>query len=108
MARGGGSIVNFASANAHHVLRNFPALVHAAGKGGVLVMTRQLAMAGAPHNIRVNTISPGLVVTAATPPVLERPVFRAVVNGKMMPGRVGTPETSLGRWSISPRTRRPG
>ena len=92
MARGGGSIVNFASANAHHVLRNSPALAHAAGKGGVLAMTRQLAMEGSPHNIRANTISPGLVVTAATRPVLERPEFRAAVNDKMMLGRVGTPE----------------
>jgi NAD(P)-dependent dehydrogenase (short-subunit alcohol dehydrogenase family) len=92
VARGGGSIVNFASANAHVALKNSPALAHCAGKGGVLAMTRQLAMEGAPHNIRANSISPGLVVTAATRPVLERPEFVAAVKDKMMLGRTGTPE----------------
>jgi NAD(P)-dependent dehydrogenase (short-subunit alcohol dehydrogenase family) len=88
----GGSIVNFASANAHVALRGSPALAHCAGKGGVLAMTRQLAMEGAPHNIRANTISPGLIVTGATVPVLERPEFRAAVNEKLMLDRLGQPE----------------
>ena len=75
--RGGGSIINFASANAHVALPGSPALAHCAGKGGVLAMTRQLAMEGAPHNIRANTISPALVVTSATQPVLDNvPGFR--------------------------------
>ena len=65
-ARGGGAIVNFASANAHVALKALPALAHTATKGGVLAMTRQLAMEGAPHNIRANTISPGLILTAET------------------------------------------
>jgi NAD(P)-dependent dehydrogenase (short-subunit alcohol dehydrogenase family) len=68
-------------------------LAHCAGKGGVLAMTRQLAMEGAPpHNIRANTISPGLIVTGATRPVLERPGFRAAVEEKLMLGRLGQPE----------------
>lgn len=62
IARGGGSIINFASANAHVTLRGSPALAHCAGKGGVVAMTRQLAAEGAPHGIRANTISPALVV----------------------------------------------
>jgi len=37
-----------------------------AGKGGVLAMTRQRAMEGAPHGIRANRLSPGLVETGAT------------------------------------------
>jgi NAD(P)-dependent dehydrogenase (short-subunit alcohol dehydrogenase family) len=65
-ASGKASIVNFASANAHHALEGSPALAHVAGKGGVLAMTRQLAMEGAPHGIRANTISPGFIETAAT------------------------------------------
>ncbi len=68
---GAASIVNFASANAYVALQGSAALAHCAGKGGVLSMTRQLAMEGAPHHIRANTISPGLVVTAATRPVIE-------------------------------------
>jgi NAD(P)-dependent dehydrogenase (short-subunit alcohol dehydrogenase family) len=78
--RGGGSIVNFASANAHMALPGSPALAHCAGKGGVLAMTRQLAMEGAPHGIRANSISPALVVTSATQPVLDNvPGFKETV-----------------------------
>jgi NAD(P)-dependent dehydrogenase (short-subunit alcohol dehydrogenase family) len=79
-SRGGGSIVNFASSNAYHALENSPALAHCAGKGGELAMTRQLAMEGAPHGIRANTISPGLHETSVTEPALRNiPGFRATV-----------------------------
>ena len=88
----GGSIVNFASVNAYAALTGSPALAHCAGKGGVLAMTRQLAMEGAPHGIRANTISPGLIVTGATAPVLEQPGFKDNVFAKLMLKRLGRPE----------------
>jgi NAD(P)-dependent dehydrogenase (short-subunit alcohol dehydrogenase family) len=92
-ASGAASIVNFASANAFVALEGSPALAHCAGKGGVLAMTRQLAMEGAPHNIRANTISPALVVTGATRPVIEgNPQIREAARRKMMLGRFGQPE----------------
>jgi NAD(P)-dependent dehydrogenase (short-subunit alcohol dehydrogenase family) len=91
--RGGGSIINFASANAHVALPGSPALAHCAGKGGVLAMTRQLAMEGAPHGIRANTISPALVVTSATQPVLDNVAgFKETVMQKLMIKRLGQPE----------------
>jgi len=91
--RGGGSIINFASANAYVALSGSPALAHCAGKGGVLAMTRQLAMEGAPHQIRANTISPGMIVTGATRPVLESvPGFTDNVMSKLMLKRLGQPE----------------
>jgi NAD(P)-dependent dehydrogenase (short-subunit alcohol dehydrogenase family) len=92
VARGGGSIVNFASANARQALEGSGALAHCAGKGGVLAMTRQLAMEGGAHNIRANTISPGLIVTAATAPVVANPKFKANVLRKTMIKRLGQPE----------------
>jgi len=58
----------------------------------VLAMTRQLAMEGAPHGIRANTISPGLIVTGATRPVLEVPGFKENVMNKLMLKRLGQPE----------------
>lgn len=90
--RGDGSIINFASANAHVTLQGSPALAHCAGKGGVLAMTRQLAAEGGPHGIRANTISPALVVTGATRPVLEIPGFVDNVMAKSMIKRLGQPE----------------
>jgi len=55
-------------------------------------MTRQLAMEGGPHGIRVNSISPGMIVTGATAPVLERPELLAAVREKLMVKRLGRPE----------------
>jgi NAD(P)-dependent dehydrogenase (short-subunit alcohol dehydrogenase family) len=92
LTKQGGAIVNLASANAYVALKNSPALAHTAGKGGVLAMTRQLAMEGAAHGIRANSISPGMIVTAATAPVLENPALKAAVEDKLMVGRLGRPE----------------
>jgi len=92
-ARGGGSVINFASANARMALALSPALAHCAGKGAVLAMSRQLAMEGGPHGIRVNTISPALVVSAATSEPLARiPGFEQHVLSKFMVKRLGQPE----------------
>jgi NAD(P)-dependent dehydrogenase (short-subunit alcohol dehydrogenase family) len=57
-----GSIVNIASGAA---LRGSPRGVHySASKGGVLSLTRAMALELAPHRIRVNAIAPGLTDTA--------------------------------------------
>jgi NAD(P)-dependent dehydrogenase (short-subunit alcohol dehydrogenase family) len=91
-ASGTASIINFASANARHALEGSPALAHVAGKGAVLAMTRQLAMEGAPHGIRANTISPGFIQSAATRDHLAAdPEFREKVLAKNMIPRLGVP-----------------
>lgn len=92
-ASGKASIINLASANSFVALEGSPALAHCAGKGGVLAMTRQLAMEGAPHNIRANSIAPGMTVTSATRPVLEGvPAIKESARRKTMLGRFGQPE----------------
>jgi len=93
IARGGGSIVNFASVNAYMTLEGSAALAHCAGKGGILAMTRQLAMEGGAHKIRANTISPGFIVTGATERHLkEVPTLVDQVLKKKMIKRLGQPE----------------
>ncbi len=92
-ASGSASIINFASANAQHALEGSPALAHCAGKGGVLAMTRQLAMEGAAHGIRANSIAPGFVETAATRAHMAiDPAFRNKVLAKNMIKRLGQPQ----------------
>jgi len=92
-ASGRASVINFASANARHALEGSPALAHCAGKGGVLAMTRQLAMEGAPHGIRANTIAPGFIRTAATERHLQAdPGLAAKVLEKNMIKRLGEPD----------------
>ncbi|WP_084545048.1 SDR family NAD(P)-dependent oxidoreductase [Derxia gummosa] len=93
VARGGGAILNFASVNAYMALDGSAAIAHCAGKGGVLAMTRQLAMEGGPHGIRANTISPGFVVTGATRRHLDEvPTLVDEVLRKKMIKRVGQAE----------------
>ncbi len=92
-ASGKASIINFASANARHALEGSPALAHTAGKGGILAMTRQLAMEGAPHGIRANSIAPGFILTAATRAHMAAdPSFETKVLAKNMIKRLGTPQ----------------
>src|SRR5262245_60608735 len=56
-----GAIINLAS----QAIRGAPRGVHySASKGGVVAMTRAMALELAPHRIRVNAIAPGLTDTA--------------------------------------------
>ena len=58
---GGGSIINLSSI--HGILAAREYLPYATFKGAVLNMTRQMAVDGGPHNIRVNSLCPGRIVT---------------------------------------------
>jgi NAD(P)-dependent dehydrogenase (short-subunit alcohol dehydrogenase family) len=92
LARGGGSIINVASTSAKIAYKVLPGIAHTSAKGGVLAMTRQLAMEGGKHNIRANTISPGLIEAGATREFLKLPEFLGPMMDKLMLGRVGRPE----------------
>lgn len=94
VAAGGGAIVNFASVNAFRGSVNSGMVAHCAGKAAVLAMTRQLAIEGGPHNIRANTIAPGMVVTAATQSAgtsTEGQVKANILN-RLLIKRLGQPE----------------
>jgi len=58
---GGGSIVNMSSVQGHLGFDGWTA--YAAAKGGVMSLTRQLAKEFGPRRIRVNSISPGAILT---------------------------------------------
>jgi NAD(P)-dependent dehydrogenase (short-subunit alcohol dehydrogenase family) len=59
--QGGGVIVNIGSLQAHSGLSNCTA--YAMTKGALMTMTRNLADALGPENIRVNQINPGWILT---------------------------------------------
>lgn len=90
--RGGGSIINVGSVSAHIAYKVLPAVAHMAAKGGVVAMSKQIAMEGGPHQIRCNTISPGLVETGPTRPLINTPEWFGPMRDKLMLGRVGQPE----------------
>jgi NAD(P)-dependent dehydrogenase (short-subunit alcohol dehydrogenase family) len=55
-------------------------------------MTRQLAVEGAPHGIRVNSISPGVIESPGTAPMLADPAFRDLMLAHNLIKRVGQPQ----------------
>ena len=83
-----GAIINLTSGAA---FRGSPRGVHyCASKGGVLSMTRQMALELAPHRIRVNAIAPGLTDTAQ--PRYGMSEGELAAAGRALPlGRVAEP-----------------
>lgn len=65
MAVGGGAMVNVSSVHGLAAHPNYP--VYAAAKAAMLNLTRQMAIDGGPHNIRVNAICPGWIETGNDP-----------------------------------------
>ncbi len=66
-------------------------VAHTASKGGVIAVTRQLAAEGAPHGIRANAISPGMIATPGAEENLLAPdhPMRAIASAVPL-GRLGT------------------
>jgi NAD(P)-dependent dehydrogenase (short-subunit alcohol dehydrogenase family) len=89
-ARGrGGAIVNMASVNGMMGQARFSA--YAAAKGGLHAMTRQMAVECGRDGIRVNALSPGLIVTEAFAAELGVKDLRLTAEGYPI-GRVGHPD----------------
>jgi NAD(P)-dependent dehydrogenase (short-subunit alcohol dehydrogenase family) len=87
-----GNIVNTASVSAWAGLELLPGLAHSAAKGGVLSMTRHLAMEGRTHGIRANSVSPGTIETNQTRFILNDPEWCKIQLGRAMLNRMGQPE----------------
>ncbi|HEY2269748.1 MAG TPA: SDR family NAD(P)-dependent oxidoreductase [Streptosporangiaceae bacterium] len=87
-----GVIVNMASLNGSLSFKILPSLAHTTNKAGIIGMTRQLALEGSEHGIRVNSISPGLIESNATQEQLEDEEWARQMLGKTLLGRLGHPE----------------
>ena len=97
-AAGGGAIVNVSSVHAVATSANIAA--YAASKGGLLALTRAMAIEFAPDNIRVNAILPGAVDT---------PMLRAGLNrGHVSGGDIQTRLDNLARKTVNGRVGQPG
>ncbi len=67
-------------------------IAHTATKGGVVAMTKQLAAEGASRGIRVNCVSPGMILTPATEGDLLADDHPMKAIAKHIPlGRIGQP-----------------
>ncbi len=90
LARQGGSIVNLASVMSFFGSPTAPA--YAASKGGVVQLTKSLALAWAEHGIRVNAVAPGWIDTPMTRAMQADPERNARVLARSPMGRWGKPE----------------
>ena len=88
---GGGAIVNNASMVAL-VGSAFPQIAYTAAKGGVVAMTRELAVVYGRRGIRVNAICPGPVRTPMTEAFFDTPEKWASRRRYIPMGRLGTVE----------------
>jgi 7-alpha-hydroxysteroid dehydrogenase len=86
IATGGGSVINITSVAGSFSSRGFAA--YGTAKGALLKLTRHLAQDLAPK-IRVNSISPGSIMTSALDMVLQMPeIERAMIDATPL-GRLG-------------------
>ena len=85
-----GKIVNIASTAGIIGLKNSSA--HAAANGGVISLTRQLAIELSPYKINVNVVSPGIIATSLTEAMLNDAKTKEELLSHIPMNRVGTPE----------------
>jgi NAD(P)-dependent dehydrogenase (short-subunit alcohol dehydrogenase family) len=86
--RGAGAIVNLASISG--ITGNKGRTAYGASKGGVVVMTKVMAVELAPHGIRVNAIAPGPIDTPMIKQV-HADAERAIWMNRMPQHRYGAP-----------------
>lgn len=94
LAISGGSIVNIASMLSIFGGPRVPA--YSASKGGIVQLTRSLAIAWAPDRIRVNAVAPGWISTPLTKSLQEDSERSAQIVSRTPLARWGRPEEVTG------------
>ena len=95
VSNGGGSIVNIGSMWAKQAIKATPSSAYSMAKAGLHSLTQHLAMELADSNIRVNAVSPAVVVTPIYGSFIEVSKIEETLQGfnAFHPiGRVGRPE----------------
>jgi NAD(P)-dependent dehydrogenase (short-subunit alcohol dehydrogenase family) len=89
----GGVIINTASMSGHII--NIPQQVghYCASKAAVIHLTKAMAVELAPHKIRVNSVSPGYILTELVEPYSE---YHSLWEPKIPLGRLGRPDELTG------------
>ncbi len=93
-AAGGGAIVNVASLNGLAAEERFAD--YNASKGGLVMLTRSLALDLVRHNIRVNAVCPGYILTPMTRRYADDPEVGPALRAAIPMGRIGAPDEVAG------------
>ncbi len=94
LRQGSGKIINMASLQSFTGGITIPA--YAASKGGVAQITKALANEWARHNVNVNAIAPGYILTELTQPLYDDPVRSKEIIDRIPVQRWGRPEDMKG------------
>jgi 2-deoxy-D-gluconate 3-dehydrogenase len=92
--RGRGKVINIGSE--YSIFGSPLVLSYAASKGGVIQLTKSLAVAWARHKIQVNAIIPGWITTDMTAAVKEMSELYRGILARTPAGRFGEPEELAG------------
>lgn len=94
-SHGGGSIVNIGSMWAKQAIKATPSSAYSMAKAGLHALTQHLAMELGEHNIRVNAVSPAVVVTSIYDAFIPQEEIEGALTGGFNDfhpiGRVGRP-----------------
>lgn len=76
LKQGGGKIINIGSVHEYQTKRNY--IHYSTSKGGLVMLTKNMALELAEHNIQVNQVAPGAIATALTDPDRQKQFLTAV------------------------------
>src|SRR5574337_161531 len=94
IARGAGKIIYIASIMGQRGRATIAPYM--ASKGGVIMLTKAMAIEWAKHNIQVNCIGPGFMTTDLNRPLMADGEFDAWVRSRTPAGRWGDPSDLVG------------
>ena len=89
----GGAIINTASMSGHIINIPQQAGHYCTSKAAVIHLTKAMAVELAPHNVRVNSVSPGYILTELVEPMAE---YHRLWEPRIPLGRIGRPEELTG------------
>lgn len=86
-----GKVINLGSIHSRVAIAGGGVSVYSSAKGGVMNLTKDLAVEWAPYNITVNAIGPAYFESEMTEEVINTPEFAPVIQAYCPMGRVGAP-----------------
>jgi len=90
LKQGKGKIINISSIAGLVGFENIGP--YCASKGGIIALTREMALEYAKHKINVNCIAPGVIKTAMTKNMLSNPATKQFFESSTLYPRLGEPE----------------